>query len=160
MAEIDERLLGGKFTEEAQKRAVQLVGYFVKDTVDKIFYHIQRLKIKNSGATKDSIKAIMHANSGGDKFLVQIWHTYYAEYVEMAVGKYRGIDNDLGKKRGVRVENIDAPEITELDYDRLTAKFKGVPANARREETHRPRPFLRSEIRRNLARISNKLDIS
>lgn len=157
MTDAFEELLKDNPSDAIKKRTLQLVGYFVMDTLNKIFKHIDRLKIKNTGTLRESLKGVMMANSGGNVILVKFWYAYYADMVEMAVGKYRGVDADLGKGRGVKAENIHAPQIEEQNYDRLKATFSGLPANKRREETHRPRPFFRSEIRRQFERISWRL---
>lgn len=154
MATIDKRIdLKRQFTAEEYL----ILHYFVVDTVDKIFQHIERLKIKRTGALKDSIKALVHTNAGGNEALVEFFYLNYGDCVEQAVGKYYGVDNDLGESVGVRSENIKAPEIQGVGYGSMSASFSNVPVNARREQTHRPRPFLRSEIRRQVDRISLKL---
>lgn len=130
---------------------------FARKTVERIMEKIGRLKIQDTHALENSIKSTVHTNAGGNQAMVQFFYLYYGECVEQAVGKYYGVDRDLGIGRGVRSENIQAPEITGVGYGPLKASFSGVPANARREQTHRPRPFLRSEIRRNVEYVGWRL---
>ncbi len=154
MAQLDSRIdLERKFSSEVYI----ILHYFVVDTVGKIFDHIDRMNIYNTGALRDSIRALVHTNAGGNEALVEFFYWNYGDCVEQAVGKYYGVDKDLGKKVGVKSKNIQAPQISTYGYSALKASFSGVPQNARREETHRPRPFLRSEIRRQVERISYKL---
>ena len=71
MATIDKRIdLKRQFTAEEYL----ILHYFVVDTVDKIFQHIERLKIKRTGALKDSIKALVHTNAGGNEALVEFFY--------------------------------------------------------------------------------------
>lgn len=151
---MDERI---DFERKFSLGTMRILHFFVTDTVNKIFHHIDRLKIKRTSALRDSIKAVVHTNSGGNEALVQFFYLNYGDCVEQAVGKYYGVDADLGKGVGVKSENISAPEITGSGYGAMTASFNGLPANARRERTHKPRPFLRSEIRRQVERVSFKL---
>lgn len=137
--------------------AVRRIHFFAIDTINKIFEHIDRLGIRRTDALRSSIKATVHTNAGGNDALVQFFYLHYGDCVEQAVGKYYGVDADLGDKRGIRSENIKAPEIQGVGYGKMRGSFSGVPDNARREETHRPRPFLRSEIRRQVDRTSFKL---
>lgn len=136
---------------------LRLIHYFAKDTTDKIFEHIDRLDIRDTGTLRNSIKSMVMMNAGGNSALVSFYYINYAPYVEMAVGKYRGVDNDLGKGVGVKKDNITIPPISGTNYGPMSASFSGVPENRRREETHRPRPFLRAEINRQIERISYRL---
>lgn len=130
---------------------------FARRTVLRIMEKIERLKIKDTYALENSIKSTVHTNASGSQALIQFFYLYYGECVEQAVGKYRDIDKDLGEKTGVKSPNIQAPEITHVGYGPLKASFKGVPKKPDRERTHRPRPFLRSEIRRNVEYVGWKL---
>lgn len=154
MATIDSRI---NLEQQFPLEAVRLIHFFAINTIEGIFRHIDRLKIKRTESLRNSIKSIVHTNAGGNQALVQFFYLYYGDCVEQAVGKYYGIDADLGEKRGVRSENIKAPEINSLGYGPMKASFSGVPDNARREQTHRPRPFLRSEIRHQVDYTSFKL---
>ena len=136
---------------------VRMLRFFVTNTIDGIFRHIERLKIKNTGALKDSIKATIHTNAGGNEALVRFFYLNYGDCVEQAVGKYYGVDVDLGEGTGVKSRNIQAPEITGVGYGAMTPSFSGIPETPARVRTHRPRPFLRSEIRHQVDYISQKL---
>lgn len=141
--------------------AIRRVHYFAIDTINKIFDHIDRLKIgrcaESTGALKSSIRSTVHTNAGGNEALVQFFYMYYGDCVEQAVGKYRGIDKDLGDGVGVKSKNIKAPQIEGVGYGPMTATFDGVSDSPGRVRTHKPRPFLRSEIRRQVERTSYKL---
>ena len=130
---------------------------FAMNTVKRIMEKIQRLDIKDTGKLMNSIKATVHTNAGGKQALVQFFYLYYGECVEQAVGKYYDVDDDLGDGIGVKSMNIKAPEIAGVGYGPMKGTFSGVPSNARREKTHRPRPFLRSEIKKNVAYVGYKL---
>lgn len=157
MARFDERLLEGNVSDAIAKKTIELVGFFVDDTLNKMLRHVDRLNIRNTNTLRNSLKGVMQTNSGGNVILVRFWHAYYAEMVEQAVGKYWGVDADLGKGRGVKAANIAAPPIDSADYGSMRATFSGLPDRPVREKTHRPRPFFRSEIRRQAARISWRL---
>lgn len=157
MATVDKRIALDK---EFSLSTVKLIHYFARNTIEKIFKHIDKLDVRDTDALRNSIRSVVHTNASGSQALVEFFYLYYGECVEQAVGKYYGIDADLGKDRGVRSENIKAPEIASRDYGPLSASFSGVPKNVRREQTHRPRPFLRSDIRREVEytgwRLANK----
>lgn len=145
---------------------VRMLRFFVTNTIDGIFRHIERLKIKDTGALKDSIKATIHTNAGGNEALVRFFYLDYGDCVEQAVGKYYGVDVDLGEGTGVKSRNIQAPEITGVGYGAMTPSFSGISETIQakgkhegefRGKYHRPRPFLRSEIRHQVDYISQKL---
>lgn len=142
------------------QQVIERINLFATDTIKKIFQHISRLKIGEStgtGALADSIRAVVHTNAGGKQALVQFFYLYYGECVEQAVGKYYTVDSDLGKKVGVKSLNIKAPQIERVGYGPMTATFKGLPSqenNEMRRRTHRPRPFLWSEIKRQVDRTT------
>lgn len=140
---------------------VKYIHYFAKDTLDKIFRHIDRMKIKDTGALRQSVKAVVHANAKGQTALVQIFYLYYGECVEQAVGRYWGVDSDLPKRTGLKSENVGAPAISQSGYGAMEGIIKGVPdrvvGGKRRGQYHRPRPYLRSEIRRQASRTAMKL---
>lgn len=145
---------------DLDEEAMRLIRYFAQDTTEKIFEHIDRMDIRDTGNLRNSIKSTVMANAGGHSALVSFYYAYYAPYVEMALGKYWGVDADLGKGVGVRKTNIDIPPIPHVGYGKLTASFSGLPGGHHgklREQTHRPRPFIRSEIMRQIDRISYRL---
>ena len=148
---LDEKTLG--------KQALRIINYFAKDTIDKIFEHIERLDVRDTGALRNSIRAVVHANAGGNDALVQFFYIHYAPYVENALGRYWGVDSDIPDRKGVGIHNIDVPPIQQVNYGPMTATFKGLPKahSALRTATHRPRPFFNSEIRRQIERISYRL---
>lgn len=139
---------------------LRLIHYFAKDTTDKILEHIDRLAVRDTGTLRDSIRSTVMMNAGGNTALASFYFVEYAPYVEMAVGKYWGVDADLGKGVGVKKTNIDIPQVGAKGYGPLTASFSGLPGGRHgtlREKTHRPRPFLRIEINRQVERISWRL---
>ena len=151
-AKLDSNDLG----EELYKKKIQLLHYFAQDTTEKILKHIDRLDIKDTGTLRNSIRSVVYANAGGDSQVVSFYMKEYGLYVERAVGKYWGVDNDLGKGIGVKGRDIEVPPVTSRDYGPLNASFH-LPVNQRREETHRPRPFWKIEIKRQIERISYRL---
>ena len=160
---MDSRLgLDKEFTQET----VMELHRFAQRTVNRIMEKIARLNIKDTGALMNSIKATVHTNAGGNQALVQFFYLYYGDCVEQAVGKYRGIDNDLGDRQGVKSLNIQAPEITGAGYGPLTPSFSGIPESIQtkgkhegefRGKYHRPRPFLRSTIQRSVDYVGWRL---
>lgn len=147
--------------KDMSHRAIQLIHYFARDTVEKILQHIQRMDIQDTHALRNSIKSVVHTNASGNQMLVQFFYLFYGDCVEQAVGRYRGIDSDLPKGQGLKSENVGAPQITGRDYGAMQGIIKGVPATTpsgkNRGDYHRPRPFLRSEIRRSVDRIGFRL---
>lgn len=145
---------------------MEILHYFAKNTIDRIFRHIERLGIKkHTGNLKKSIRATVSNMSGGNAALVNFFYINYGVFVEQAVGKYYGVDSDLGHKRGVKSVNIGAPEITSYDYGAMKGQIKGIPERnpkvksrgGERGAFHRPRPFLMSEIRYQLRRTQWRL---
>lgn len=151
---MDSRLgLDKEFTQET----VMELHRFAQRTVNRIMEKIARLNIKDTGALMNSIKATVHTNAGGNQALVQFFYLYYGECVDQAVGKYYGIDADLGKGVGVKSPNIQAPPISGAGYGPLTPSFSGIPATPGRVRTHKPRPFLRSTIQRSVDYVGWRL---
>jgi len=142
---------------ELNEESMQLIHYFAEDTTDKILQHIDRLNVKDTGTLRSTIRSTVYYNAGSHSALASFYFAYYAPFVEQAVGKYWGVDNDLGAGVGVKSVNINAEPIQSVGYGPLGATFSGVPSNKRREATHRPRPFIMSEIRRQVERISYRL---
>jgi hypothetical protein len=153
--------LGNVVNEEM----MEILHYFARNTIDRIFHHIERLDIKDTGALKKSIRATVSNMSSGNIALVNFFYINYGVFVEQAVGKYYGVDSDLGHKRGVKSVNIGAPEITSYDYGAMKGQIKGIPERnpkvksrgGERGAFHRPRPFLMSEIRYQLRRTQWRL---
>lgn len=145
---------------------MEILHYFAKNTIDRIFRHIERLGIKkHTGNLKKSIRATVSNMSGGNAALVNFFYINYGVFVEQAVGKYYGVDSDLGHKRGVKSMNIGAPEITSYDYGPMKGIIRNIPPKnpevksrgGERGAFHRPRPFLMSEIRYQLRRTQWRL---
>lgn len=145
---------------------MEILHYFAKNTIDRIFRHIERLGIKkHTGNLKKSIRATVSNMSGGNAALVNFFYINYGVFVEQAVGKYYGVDSDLGHKRGVKSVNIGAPEITSYDYGPMKGIIRNIPPKnpevksrgGERGAFHRPRPFLMSEIRYQLRRTQWRL---
>lgn len=143
------------------KDTMRLLHYFAQNTTDRIFAHISRLRIHDTGALESSIRATVWNMAGGNSALVRFYFLSYAPYVEQAVGKYYGIDADLGPDTGVKSANISAPQIKSPSYTSMYGQMNGIPqrtATGRdRGEVHRPRPFLMSEIRYQLRSIQWRL---
>lgn len=158
---IDERLLG----KELSQKAIKIVHYFAVDTVERILNHIERMDIVSTHALKNSIRSIVHTNASGNQMLVRFFYLYYGECVEQAVGRYYGVDADLSEGTGLKSENVGAPQIEGKNYGAMDGLIKGVPAIRttssgkviHRGDYHRPRPFLRSEIRRNVERVGIRI---
>ena len=150
--------IGNVVNEEMLK----LLHYFASNTTDRIFEHIKRLEIHETGQLKASIRATVQNMAGGNSALVSFYFLNYGVFVEQAVGKYFGVDEDLGAGRGVRAENISAPQITSPTYGSMVGQIKGISKTygedkKPRGEKHRPKPFLMSEIRYQLRKIQWRL---
>lgn len=154
-----------KVDKELSKEAMKILHYFAVDTCTRIIRHIDRMGIKDTGALKNSIASTVYTNAGGNMTLVRFFYLHYAECVEQAVGRYYGIDADLPKDKGLSSENVGAPQIQGLGYGAMKGIIKGVP-NPRKTEGgrtidrgdwHKPRPFLSSEIKNSVERVSVRL---
>jgi hypothetical protein len=151
------------------KETIQRIHYFAEDTLEDIFRHIDRLKINNENSTgqlRDSIRATVYTNASGNMALVKFFYLYYGECVEQAVGGYYGVDQDLREKgMGLKSPNVGAPPIGGRSYTASDGIIKGVGQYHKagsgkvydRSKYHRPRPFLRSTIRRQAMRVGYKL---
>lgn len=148
------------------KEFLQLMNYFANDTVEKILEHIDRMGVKDTGALKSSIRGVVAANAGGNSAVVSFFMLYYAPYVERALGRYWGVDADLRKGEGVAGANVDVAPIGGVGYGAVGARFHDLPYaggydhgmhDTLRQKTHRPRPFVMAEIRRQVERISYRL---
>ena len=151
---------------EINGQTLKLINAFATHTVDKIIDHIERLHVKDTGALRNSIRAVVHAQGVGKGALVSFFMTEYAPYVERALGRYYGVDSDLQDGRGI---GYGMHEIPPMGYppERSGTTFNtgAIPYkpgkehahDALREKTHRPRQFIVREINRQLESLSYRL---
>ena len=146
--------------------SVKLIHRFAEYTLDNILERMDRLEFHGEGHLRDSIRAVVHTNAGGNQMLVQFFYLYYGECVEQAVGAYYGVDQDLlATQRGLKSPNVGAPPLSSRHDGPLEGIIRGVERYHKaqngkvydRSKYHRPRPFLRSSIRRQVQRTSIKL---
>ena len=142
-----------------------LLHYFAKDTTQRILHNISKLDIKHSGALMSSISSTVYKNAGGNDMLVRFYYLNYARYLQHALGAYFAVDADLevkkGKRQGVKRRNVEVPEMTSMEN--LKPSISGLPARVMkgktREDYHKAKPFLDSEIRLHLRSTQRRLAV-
>lgn len=164
--------IGNEITDEVKT----FLHYFAQDTTARLLHNVAKLDLRDSGALRASIQATVYNNAGGNDALVRFYYLNYGRYLQHALGAYFYVDDDLntyrkrklkngtsvtiagsGKRHGVKRQNVDVPEMTEMV--KLKPNISGLPKNADRERTHYASPWLDSEIRLHTKAIQRRLSL-
>lgn len=149
----------GQLTDESR----QLLTYFMKNTTEKIFRRMNLMSVR-SQSVRNSIHAVVYNNAGGNAALVRFYYINVARFIELGVGKFAS-DYDLGRGVGVKVTNVDIPQLRKGNYSPLTPTFQGISATGRnkvgdpipRDKYHKARPFFLNTIRMEMRRTAERL---
>lgn len=156
----------GDLTPESR----QLITYFMKNTTEKIFRHMNLMGVK-SQSVRNSIHAVVYNNAGGNDALVRFYYLNVARFIELDVGRFCEVDWDL-QGEGVKAINVDISELKSGNYSPLTPSFHGTtnkgiavgPTGRNRAgkpvdrtKRHQARPFLMNTIRQEMRRTAERL---